>query len=65
MSISSVSSSTSHSTNNVRQSAPPPARAEKTHNQDRNNSAASGINGSAPTINTSGQRIGGIISVSA
>ena len=63
MSISSVSSGASYFANNVRQSALPPARMEKTPDAGGNDNVASRAGSSAPTLNGNERLLGGTIDI--
>ena len=63
MSISSVSSSSQVS--NISQSSTPPARVQKGNDGDKDDSAAASVSAAKPTVNTSGQKIGTNINVTA
>ena len=69
MPISPVSPNISSQVGSTKQSAPLPAsvevRGEKENDGDKDDSVASKINATAPTVNTSGQITGTIINVTA
>lgn len=68
MAISPVSPNISSQVGNVKQSTPPASaevRGEKENDGDKDDGASSRVNATKPTVNTSGQAIGTIISATA